>query len=260
MKTLFFSYRADGKRDVKWLERVSQDVIFPKFSKICKSNEKLRLLVLKLNFCDLDDIVPYCPNLEEIAFPLNNYFNGLAALAKLPKIRKVVIDGIRIRRLPVRELAEMFDAFTEKGKETELRSLILFMELNFTMTRKLVQLVQLRELCCSFVVARCVDLLTNLPELESLYIVLAEAGRKEILNVLRSCRKLQRLHIKSNLQIDFLNEIQTVLRIVRNPEQQKPLQLFISGLLNRCEVFYVNDKVSFVILIYVYVYLSLISL
>lgn len=66
----------------------------------------------------------------------------------------------------------MFDAFAEKGKKSKLKNLILFMNLNYGETNKLIQLVQLKELCCSFKDAKCIDLLASLPELEALYVML----------------------------------------------------------------------------------------
>lgn len=117
-----------------------------------------------------------------------------------------------------------------------MESLILFSNLNFEETSKLIQLKQLKELRCSFEDARCIDLLTDLTELEGLYIMLGRsgAGTNECLNVLRSCRNLKRLHVNSNLQIDFVNKVLAVLKTVRNPEKQKPLQLYSTGLMHLC--------------------------
>lgn len=239
-------YRAASLMKLKCLERISTDseITSQDLVEICKSNEKLRVLWLREVLGELGEIVPHCANLEEIAFPMFASHKSYAALAELPQIRKVVIKGTNSTS-PCAQLIELLDTFAEKGKETKLESLILFSNLNFDETSKLIRLVQLKELRCSFEDARCIDLLTDLTELEGLYIMLGRsgAGTNECLNVLRSCRKLQRLHVNSNLQIDFVNKVLAVLKTVRNPEKQKPLQLYSTGLMHLCN----DDEVSFAI-------------
>lgn len=106
--------------------------------------------------------------------------------------------------------------------------MILFSSLNFEQTAKIIKLKSLKELRCAFEDARCIDLLTDLTELEVLYIMLDSGGTfgKECLNILRSCRKRPLLHINANLSTDFLGKALQVLEKVRNVYKQKPLLLY----------------------------------
>lgn len=234
-------YRAASLIKLKCLERISIDteIAAQDLVEIGKSNENLRVLWVRQVLGELEDIVPHYANLEEVALPLFASQKSYVALAELPKLRKLIIKGTNSPSI----LIELIDKFAAKGKKSQLESFILFSNLNIEGTNKLVQLKQLKELSCSFEDAKCIDLLTDLKELEGLYIMLgrSDAGTNECLNVLKSCRKLQRLHINSNLKIDFVNKVIEILKTVRNPEKQKPLQLYSTGLLHLLKV----DEVSF---------------
>lgn len=211
-------------------------------SDICKSNRNLRVLWLRYVEGQLADIVPHCANLEEIAFRASVSYNSYVAVADLPKIRKVIIRGSLCGAA-----RQLFKAFAAKGKETQLESLISETILSVEDTCKLVKLVQLKELDCVFEDAVCIDLLKNLTELELLHIWFrsAEAGTNEYLNVLKSCRKLKRLCIFSNLTEDFGTKAMEVLKTVRNPEKQKPLQLYSKKLRGMDMVRFLIDCVIF---------------
>ncbi|XP_064539843.1 uncharacterized protein LOC135429470 isoform X1 [Drosophila montana] len=192
---------------------------------ICKSNANLRILKIEMGNGELNGIVPHCQNLEEICFPIS--CSSYARLAELPNIRKVVIYNGCSTSPPWPRLMEFFSAFAAQQQKTQLESLILYPRINFEVTTKLIELKFLKELRCSFEDANCIDLLTDLTELEGLYIMLPRngPGGNECLNVLRSCKKLQRLHINCKLSIEFIVDVLDVLRQVRNVEIQKPLQL-----------------------------------
>ncbi|XP_034483454.1 uncharacterized protein LOC117788721 [Drosophila innubila] len=222
---------------MKCLEKLSIDntIGSKDLVEICKLNTNLRVLWVKKVVGELTDIVPHCQNLEEIAFPMFAGHKSYASLADLPKVRKIIIKSTNSTS-PCAKLIELLDAFASKKHQTQLQSLILLSDLNFDETSKLIELTFLRELRCSFDDARCIDLLTDLTELEGLYIMLkrSAAGSKECLNVLRSCQKLQRLHIYSNLSTEFLGKALDVLKKVRIPEKQKPLELYLTGVMHLC--------------------------
>lgn len=207
---------------------------------ICKSNRKLRILWIRYVEGKLEEIVPYTTNLEEISFPAYASNKSYVAIAKLPKIRKVRVHNF-VSSKGKNTWKEMFDAFASKGKETQLESLEFDPFLNFEETSYLIRLVQLKELHCRLQDEKCIDLLKNLTELKSLSITLLGTGTEECLNVLKSCRKLQRLHICSDLKIDFIAKAMAVLKSVRNPEKQKPLELYLTCLNGVNEV----EKVRF---------------
>lgn len=236
-------YRAASLIKLKCLERISIDteIASQDLIEIGKSNEKLRVLWVRQVLGELDEVVPHCANLEEVALPIFASHKSYVALSELPKLRKLIIKGTN--SMP--KLLELIDKFAAKGKECKLESFTLFSNLSIEVTTKLIQLKQLKELSCSFEDAKCIDLLTDLTELEGLYIMLgrSDAGTKECLNVLKSCRKLQRLHINSNLKIDFVNKVLEILKTVRNPKKQKPLQLYSTGLLHLLKA----DEVSFLL-------------
>lgn len=230
-------YTACSLKRMKCLEKVSLDnkIAAEDLVELCKSNSNLRVLWLREVVGELDDIFPHCQNLEEIAFPMFTSHKSYARLADLPNIQKVIIRSTNSSS-PCAKLIELFGAFASKKPQTQLQSLILFSSLDFEETRKLIKLTSLRELRCSFDDARCIDLLADLSELEGLYIMLGRsaAGSKECLNVLRSCHKLKRLHINSNLSTEFVGKAVDVLKKVRNPEKHKPLQLYSSGVMHLC--------------------------
>lgn len=229
---------------IKCLEGISLDNVIMSWDLmlICLSNKMLRVLWLKEIAGQIAYIVPHMSNLEEFAFAMMDDAQSFVSIAELPKLRKVIIRGTP---RSTDNLKELFDAFAEQGEDTKLESFTLKTPMDFEETSKLIQLVQLKELTCTFEDVRCIDLLTNLTELELLDITLSstESGADECLNVLRSCRKLQRLYIFSNINLDFVNMAMDVLRTVRNPKTQKPLELFSSGLTR----FYQVDRVSFII-------------
>ncbi|KAH8398789.1 hypothetical protein KR222_003917, partial [Zaprionus bogoriensis] len=208
------SCRTNNLIRMRGLERVSIDTTIASedLVEICQSNANLRVLWIREVVGELTDIVPHCPNLEEIAFPMFASHKSYAALAELPKIRKLVIKGTNLTS-PCAKLMELFDAFVEQER-SQLESVILYTYLNYRETIKLIELRGLKELRCCFDDARCIDLLTDLTELEGLYIMLGRsgAGASECINILKSCRKLQRLHINSNLNIDFVDKALAVLR------------------------------------------------
>lgn len=240
---LNFRYSSCCLKRIKCLEKVSIDnkIASEDLVEICKSNASLRVLWVKEVVGELSDIVPHCQNLEEISFPMFVGHKSYASLADLPKVRKIIIRSTNTTS-PSMKVMELLDAFASKKQETQLESLILLSDLNFEETSKLIQLTFLRELRCSFEDARCIDLLTDLTELERLYIMLgrSDAGAKECLNILRSFHKLQRLHIYSNLSTEFIGKALDVLKKVRIPEKQKPLQLYLSGVMHLCN----EDSVS----------------
>ncbi|XP_060653797.1 uncharacterized protein LOC132789644 [Drosophila nasuta] len=230
-------YTACSLKRMNCLEKISIDnkISVDDLIEICKSNTNLRVLWIREVVGELSDIVPHCQNLEEISFPMFASHKSYARLADLSKLRKVIIKSTNATS-PCAKLIELFDAFVEKKQQTALESLMLFSFLDFDETSKLIQLTSLKELRCAFDDARCIDLLTDLTELEGLYIMLGRsaAGSKECLNILRSCQKLQRLHINSNLSVEFTGKALEVLRNVRIPEKQKPLQLYSTGVMHLC--------------------------
>lgn len=227
---------------------------------ICKSNRKLRILWIRFVEGELEDIVPHATNLEEISFPAFASNKSYVAVAKLPKIRKVRVHSyVSLKGKKV--WIQMFDAFASKGKETHLESLEFDPILNFEETSYLIRLVQLKELDCRLQDEKCIDLLKNLTELKSLSITVFATGTEECLNVLKSCRKLQRLFIYSYLEIDFVPKAMAVLKSVRNPEKQKPLELYLSCLNGVNKV----EKVSFlkncvIAILYLSILLKILSL
>ncbi|XP_030572134.1 uncharacterized protein LOC115770836 [Drosophila novamexicana] len=191
---------------------------------ICKSNANLRILNISMGNGELNGIVPHCQNLEEICFPIS--CSSYAGLAELPHIRKVVIYSGSSTSPPWAKLMEFFSAFVAQQQKTQLESLILYPRINFEVTTKLIELKFLKELRCSFEDASCIDLLANLTELESLYFLLRNGPwGNECLNVLRSCKKLQRLQTNCKLSAQFIDDVLDVLRQVRNIKIQKPLEL-----------------------------------
>ncbi|XP_030572123.1 uncharacterized protein LOC115770826 [Drosophila novamexicana] len=232
------SYDASCLIQMKCLQELSLNtkIAAEDLVEICKSNANLRVLWLREVVGELNDIVPHCQNLEEIVFPMFSSHTTYAGLAELPNIKKIVIKSTNSTS-PCAKLIELFSAFAAQRQNTQLQSLILLSSLNFEETTKLIELKFLKELRCSFEDASCIDLLTDLTELEGLYIMLGRsgAGSKECLNVLKSCKILQRLHINSNLSTDFVDKALEVLRKVRNTEKQKPLQLYSTGVMHLCE-------------------------
>lgn len=230
--------------NIKCLEGISLDneIMSCDLLLICLSNKMLRVLWLKEIAGQITYVVPHMANLEEFAFAMIDQTQSFISIAELPKLRKVIIRGTP---RSTDNLKDLLDAFAEQGEDSKLESFTLKTPINFEETSKLIQLVQLKELTCAFEDVRCIDLLTNLTELEFLDITLSstESGADECLNILRSCRKLQRLYIFSNISLDFANMAMDVLRTVRNPKKQKPLELFSSGLTR----FYQVDRVSYII-------------
>lgn len=230
--------------NIKCLEGISLDneIMSCDLLLICLSNKMLRVLWLKEIAGQITYVVPHMANLEEFAFAMIDQSQSFISIAELPKLRKVIIRGTA---RSTDNLKDLLDAFAEQGEDSKLESFTLKTPINFEETSKLIQLVQLKELTCAFEDVRCIDLLTNLTELEFLDITLSstESGADECLNILRSCRKLQRLYIFSNISLDFANMAMDVLRTVRNPKRQRPLELFSSGLTR----FYQVDRVSFII-------------
>lgn len=236
------SYRMDTFTRIKCLEGIAldNDIMSHDLLLICLSNKKLRVLWLKGITGRIENVVPHMANLEQFAFEMLDKCQSFVSIAELPKLRKVII---RQTTRGTENLKELIDAFAAKGEDSKLESLTLYSEITFKETSKIIQLVQLKELTCAFENVKCIDLLTNLTELEFLDITLipSETGADECLNVLKSCRKLQRLYLISKVNLDFAKKAMEVLRTVRNPKTQKPLEFYSSGL-NR---FYKVDKVSF---------------
>ncbi|XP_062135165.1 uncharacterized protein LOC133844898 [Drosophila sulfurigaster albostrigata] len=234
------TYTACSLKRLNCLEKISIDnkISVEDLIEICKSNTNLRVLWIREVVGELSDIVPHCQNLEEIFFPMLYGHKSYSRLTDLPKLRNVFIKSINPTS-PCAKLIELFDAFAEKKQQTALESLMLFFFLSFEETSKLIQLSSLKELRCAFDDARCIDLLTDLTELEGLYIMLERTagGCKECLNILRSCQKLQHLHINSTVSIEFTGKALEVLRQVRKPEKQKPLRFYSNGVRHLC-----NDK------------------
>lgn len=225
--------RLDSLMKLKCLDCISTDteIALEDLVEICKSNEKLRVLWIPKVTWDLEAILPYCPNIEEISFTIQESQKSYAAVAQLPKIKKVNVNKAK-HMSSCGKLIELFDAFTHREKDSKLESLMITTKVTIEETSKLIELVDLKKLCCIFEDPKSIQLLTNLTELERLYIVARSSfasGENGCLNVLKSCRKLQHFHINIIVKPDFLDKVLEVLKSVRDPEKQKPLQIYIIG-------------------------------
>lgn len=248
---------------------------------ICKSNENLKILWAQKYNWDIEALLPHCPNIEEIAFTIEDSQKSYAAIAQLAKIKGVHVQkskskipnpnlsqafnvlgfGRAAAVAPMSscgKLIELFDAFAHRGKDSKLEKMVIFSKVTLEETTKLIQLVDLKFLCCIFEDAKSIELLTNLTKLERLYMVSrgdSLSGPHECLNVLKSCRKLQLFHMNIIVKPGFLDNVLEVLKSVRDPEKQKPLEIFIMGRKQQLKV----DKVSFHIKL-VYLFYSLFSI
>lgn len=210
---------------------ISNAIDIENLVEVCENNKELRVLWLHQVIGQIECIVPYCDKLEELRFTMFDRNITYVELTELPNIRKFIIKG---HHPGCPQLLKIFERLIAKGEACKLESLTITQQLNFEQTSKLVQLMQLKELRCSFDKPECINLIMELSDLEVLYINLgqSDSGAEEILNVLQGCLKLQRLHIKSNLKINFLKMVMQVLKTVRDPNTQEPLELYVSGLLN----------------------------
>ncbi|ALC43314.1 CG12520 [Drosophila busckii] len=205
-------------------------------SRICGSNAKLRKLTLREIVGDISALATHCQHLLEISLPISSQCPSYAAIAHLPSLQRIIIKG-STQSSPCAKTLELFAALAANAHTTQLRSLILYPSLDAEETSGLAKLHFLRELRCTFNDAQCIEQLTALQQLEDLYIMLgrSHAGAEQLLSVLRSCKQLQRLHINSNLTMDFVLRALQQLQAVRQPSEQQPLQLYVTGLLHLCK-------------------------
>lgn len=210
---------------------ISNAIDIENLVEVCENNKELRVLWLHQVIGQIECIVPYCDKLEELRFTMFDRSITYVELTELPNIRKFIIKG---NHPGCQQLLKIFERLIAKGEACKLESLTIVQQMNFEQTSRLVQLMQLKELRCSFDKPETINLLMELSDLEELYINLGQSdgGADECLNVLQGCLKLQRFHIRSNLKINFLKMVMEVLRTVRDPNTQEPLELYVSGLLN----------------------------
>lgn len=261
--------RLECLKRLKCLESFSTEteIALQEMIEICKSNENLRILWVQKSNWDIEALLPHCPNIEEIAFTIDDSQKSYAAIAQLAKIKNVHVhkskskipspnlsqafNALGIGRAAAvapmsscGKLIELLDAFAHKGKDSKLEKMVIYSNLTLEETNKLIQLEDLKFLCCIFDDTKSIELLTNLTELERLYMVSrgsSLSGPNECLNILKSCRKLQVFHMNISVKPGFLDNVLEVLKSVRDPKKQKPLEIFIMGRKQQLNV----DKVSF---------------
>ncbi|XP_017844121.1 uncharacterized protein LOC108600836 [Drosophila busckii] len=195
---------------------------------ICKSNSELRVLTLGKQQMSLQLIVPHCKELQQIDFSISHADCDYAALATLPKLKKMCIHS-QHANLSWR-LRELLNAL---AAATQLSCLKLQTNIDLQLTSSVLKLKHLRELELYVEEKCCISLLTALSQLERLHIRLdGYQHGQEILSVVMSCPKLQRLELRTTQYSQFALDLMQVLRAVRSPKQQKPLELYIWRLLD----------------------------
>ncbi|XP_030377711.1 uncharacterized protein LOC115626468 [Scaptodrosophila lebanonensis] len=191
----------------------------------CKSNTKLRVLKLCGSGAEgsLEGIAALCNNVEELEILLESN-RDYSPFAKLLNLKRLTIYCAQS------DLARRFlNGFsTEKLEEIELFRKIYGIT-DLKLSKKIVSMKALKYLDGYFNDTKCLELLTQLHDLEELFIdVWYDGGfSSSILKIVQVCRKLQILHVggESFKGNEFVFKVLEVLKKVRDPTTQKPLLL-----------------------------------
>ncbi|XP_030372960.1 uncharacterized protein LOC115622959 [Scaptodrosophila lebanonensis] len=193
----------------------------------CKANKNLQALhvnkLMILAQTQLTDIIAYCNKLEELHFEAEG--TDYADLARLPNLKKLVVSAT--------SCGSLFELFKALGKAQQLQYLPIIGKVSPDDIEEIVGIKSLRHLSCCFSDMQCIEQLSSLTELEVLEINIDKCDiiPPALLNVLKACKLLRVLFIQGPVWVkDFLNSAREVLQEVRNPLEQKPLQVKIVAL------------------------------
>ncbi|XP_017042954.1 uncharacterized protein LOC108089286 [Drosophila ficusphila] len=169
--------------------------------------------------------------------------NTLAWLKSLEHLNCIVHSELNLHNLAFLNLKELtLECCKEISIENFLKELVARKEhvlcsfdlrnqlLIFRSTQLLVQINSLRKLKIGFKDQESFDLLTQLTELEVLEIKKKTYHVNQILSILTCCRKLREIiFVESDIHIntEFIGQCLDVLKSVRNPEEHKPLQMYL---------------------------------
>ncbi|XP_030376928.1 uncharacterized protein LOC115625860 [Scaptodrosophila lebanonensis] len=224
-------FKGDHLKELN-LEELSTDIgmTTPQWIAFLKSNPKLRSLQFRV--CRIipekpADLVPYCTSLEELYIwfksKCDSYDYG--AFAQLPNLKHLHIIG---KYQQTDSTVQLFRSLVARDPQLLESLSIKRGMLTFDETQEIVHIKSLKELNCSFSDIECVDLLTQLTELEELSILLKSDTdiSNAALRILKSCTKLKLFRIYAeNIRRDFIFEAYNILKEIREPSKQPPLSL-----------------------------------
>ncbi|XP_030384965.1 uncharacterized protein LOC115632112 [Scaptodrosophila lebanonensis] len=197
------------------------DVEVSDLVKLCQSNTNLRnLSIFRSCKGNLADLAPHCQNLKELFF----YTNGglyCTQPAHFPKLKDLSMEIFRVGNTEVGELASSFSS------DDSLASVIHFDQLRATNFEEIAKIPSLKgiNVHCNRDTLNC---LATVPLLEIITIRNYEAAfLPSLLNICRACLQLKQLFLFGPFQVSygFCANILEVLKSVRNPTEQKPLEV-----------------------------------
>ncbi|XP_030385022.1 uncharacterized protein LOC115632144 [Scaptodrosophila lebanonensis] len=190
----------------------------------CKSNDKLRALRLH-GGCEgnISAIATHCPNLEEVKFRMEKE-TDYEPVTKLPKLKKLIIEGNVWYPMAI-----FFKTFSSESLEQLQLIDVQHIHLDFEATQQIVRMKALKSLSCYFREARSMELLSQLKELEEIFIVRSNfvGFPAAFLKILTSCTKLDCFCIGDAFELtrDLIFQVAELLESIRNPIAQEPLKL-----------------------------------
>nr|XP_044251901.1 uncharacterized protein LOC123003430 [Drosophila takahashii] len=172
-------------------------------------------------------IVPHLSSVEEMIFYMSQPSKDYQPLARVSKLQKI---GIYEKNNQNSGPHLPFIAGLASGLSRQLTELsITTLELCYDEAKEISRMVNLRELHCCFEEPRCLEHLPALKQLKYLSIRVSHSGvTNQLLAIIRGCTRLNVLLARVNssqLSSDFILRALEVLRIVRDPGNQKPLRL-----------------------------------
>ncbi|XP_070072057.1 internalin I-like [Drosophila takahashii] len=173
-------------------------------------------------------------------------FKSLALISSLQSLDFIIHNARNIGCLALLNLTELILNCPQKLTITPLITALLAKDihvlstfkltnklLKWKPTRLLMQIRSLRNLKVGFSDLGCFNLVSKKTDLEILEIKNKNFRSKEILKILKNCRKLREIHFPQRIKqinTEFISQCMDILKTVRNPREQNPLQMYFHSL------------------------------